>query len=461
MQPILLTLLVVATLWQGCSLGTPRNELVEVFSWKTLDFAYPSEQSRQQAIAAGDFIPGNSVPMGVEVWQDKVFISVPRLGKGVPSSLNYVKMNDMYKAPKLIPYPNWASQNMKSKEPGLKIVSPFRMSVDACDRLWMVDLGILDIKTSFTKLFQPRILVFDLKTDQLVLEREIEAKLLPCRTWIANIIVDVERDNCQDAWAYIPDLWGKVLIVYSMQKNDAYQVNHQYFNSDPLAGNYFIGGFNFRWDDGIFGVALSPRSAETGEKTLFFHALSAYTEYAVSTRVLKNATLAADFYGYKLLGSRGGEFNQAGAQSMDPQTGVLFYTLPHKNAIGCWNACDKSQEYSPRTAVQVVQNNVTLLYPSDLKVDRASRVWVVSNKLPVFNNDALNNNEVNFRILYGEANKVIEDTPCDPNFVAPPVFDKGPQHQHQHQHHQRRRAHQRRAPQPATSAIKTVPRLWP
>lgn len=43
------------------------NKLRGVYSWKALEFAFPNSQAREDAILLGDFIPGNPVPIDVDV----------------------------------------------------------------------------------------------------------------------------------------------------------------------------------------------------------------------------------------------------------------------------------------------------------------------------------------------------------------------------------------------------------
>lgn len=69
--------------------------------------------------------------------------------------------------------------------------------------------------------------------------------------------MDVTKDTCEDAYAYIPDLGGYALVVYSLAKNDSWRIKHNYFHFDPLNGEYNIGGVDFHWTDGVFALALS------------------------------------------------------------------------------------------------------------------------------------------------------------------------------------------------------------
>lgn len=54
----------------------------EQFNWKVLDFEYPTEQEKQYALSTGRYIPENGLPVGIEVWNDKLFVSVPRWKAG-------------------------------------------------------------------------------------------------------------------------------------------------------------------------------------------------------------------------------------------------------------------------------------------------------------------------------------------------------------------------------------------
>lgn len=57
-------------------------KLQEQFNWKILDFEFPSEEEKQQALRTGRYVPENGLPVGIEIWQDKLFVSVPRWKPG-------------------------------------------------------------------------------------------------------------------------------------------------------------------------------------------------------------------------------------------------------------------------------------------------------------------------------------------------------------------------------------------
>lgn len=53
-------------------------KLVEKYSWKQLVFDWPSNEAEQQAKTSGHYIPENNLPLGIERWGDKFFVTVPR-----------------------------------------------------------------------------------------------------------------------------------------------------------------------------------------------------------------------------------------------------------------------------------------------------------------------------------------------------------------------------------------------
>lgn len=83
-------------LFQGCcsyAIGPLDNERLKVmFGWKQLDFQFPDLNTKRMAIASGAYVQANNMPVGLDVWNDKLFITVPRWKTGVWSTLNYVSL---------------------------------------------------------------------------------------------------------------------------------------------------------------------------------------------------------------------------------------------------------------------------------------------------------------------------------------------------------------------------------
>lgn len=49
----------------------------------------------------------------------------------------------------------------------------------------------------------------------------------------------------------------------------------------------------------------------------------------------------------------------------DKQTGIIFYSQVSLNGIGCWNT---ELPHNPSNFHLIVQDNTTMIYPSDINV---------------------------------------------------------------------------------------------
>lgn len=312
-------------------------------------------------------------------------------------------------SPKLIPYPSWAAHSMGSDGRPSEIISPYRVRADRCGRLWVLDSGKIGSLENDTVKNPPSIIVYDLKTDNLLRKYFIPDDQVKLETGFANIAVE-DRD-CQNTYAYAVDVAKAALVVYSWEKNESWRITHHYFNLDPLAGDYSVKGFNFSWDDALFGIALSAPDSEANYSTLYFHPMTSFNEFAVSTEYLRNQSVAEDnFNAFRLLGSRGPNA-QSSVSFLDPNTGVLFYSLVNLNAVACWRTSNK--EYIMKNQGRIYMNDETMIYPSDIKVDYNHNLWILSNKLPFWMYQTLNPNEVNFRIFSAPVLSAISHTACD------------------------------------------------
>lgn len=88
----------VAVLWTAAIVAIAlidgaRCSLQVKYQWKQIDFAYPSADDRQNAIDNLTFIPENVIPVGLEVYEHRLFVTLPRWKNGVPASLAYINLN--------------------------------------------------------------------------------------------------------------------------------------------------------------------------------------------------------------------------------------------------------------------------------------------------------------------------------------------------------------------------------
>lgn len=79
----------------------------QAYYWKTIDYEFNNEEEKNSLLYSGTFIPENNLPLGLEIWRDKIFLSLPRWKKGIPATLATISTKTFDKSPKLRPYPDW------------------------------------------------------------------------------------------------------------------------------------------------------------------------------------------------------------------------------------------------------------------------------------------------------------------------------------------------------------------
>lgn len=397
------------------------QQLKSITQWKAADFVFSSPQERQQAIASGRFIANNCLLLDMDVdysnpARSRLFVTVPRFLDGVPYTLGLVSKTSGPSGPLIEPYPNAAIQANPDSNNCQGIVSVFRIQIDECNRLWVLDSGKIGDK----RVCLPKLLAFDMKTDKLIHRYQIPANQVPCElSLLVNLLVEVQDPSplgsCANTKVYMADVSVPGLIVYDMAKGKSWRITNKQMYPDPDDGTFTISNESFDLMDGILGMALSPRIPSdnvayssqystnwrpTTDRLLYFHALSSRTENAVRASVLLNDTIwaaGADSVprAFRPIGRRP---SQAAAQAMD-SNGNLFFGLVEQNAIACW---DSTTPYHSSNLRIVSQNSETLQFAGGVKIIRNRKgneeLWVLTCRIQKLFTGSLNTNETNFRI---------------------------------------------------------------
>ena len=377
----------------ACLATATGHDFNTVYSWKQVEFKLPNRTIRNEYIASGDYIPNNNMPLGLAIWHEKMFVTIPRWKSGVLATLNSFSMSDVAHNPILTPYPDLEANNIHSPD---GLVNIFRVRIDACDRMWGLDTGVNDILGNFTVVRPMTLTVIDLKTDKIIRKYTLKDTDVKPNSFIADLVVDVVPGQCDKAYAYMSDLSEYGIVVYSWEKNDSWRITHHFFHFDPLNGDFNVSGYNFQWVDGVFGMSLSPIRND-GYRTLYFHPMSGITEFSVSTDVLQDSTLkeSENYYNFHIVGNKG-PLTQGPSSVIDPETCIDYFTQVNRNGIACW---DTTVKLSPKTFKLVAQDNTTLVFPQDIAIDNNSRqLYVLSNNLQRFLNDDFDPLATNFFI---------------------------------------------------------------
>lgn len=88
------------------------------------------------------------------------------------------------------------------------LVSVYRMRVDSCNRLWLLDAGISRSLEDYERTCPPKILVIDLNTDTVVRRIDFPKGILRGESLFTNLVIDEttsQSASCDDVFVYITD----------------------------------------------------------------------------------------------------------------------------------------------------------------------------------------------------------------------------------------------------------------
>ncbi|XP_011494303.1 PREDICTED: protein yellow-like [Ceratosolen solmsi marchali] len=392
------------------------SKLRNVYSWKSLDFVFPNDVVREAAIRSGRFKPGAAIPIDVDVYygvNPVVFMAIPRLEQGVPIAIGYVTDAISKEGnPLIAPYPSWEWNKLGDCD---AITSAYRIQIDECGRLWVLDTGVIGDQ----RVCRPQLLSFCLTTNKLLSRYRFPRDQYNEKSLFVTPLVDVRTIDvkCRDTFVYIADVTSFSLIVYDHINARSWKINNNLFYPYPQHGTFEIRNEAFDLMDGILGMALSPMSLN-GDRILYFHSLASTTESWVSTSVIRNFTLfeknpdaaARSFKAFPMQRT-----SQSAAESMDAN-GVLFFGLMSELSIACWNT-KHFPEFGGKNIETLVIDEETLQFASGLKVVRArtgrQEIWVSTAAFQRYMSGTLHPNETNFRIQAGFVDELVRGTKCD------------------------------------------------
>lgn len=363
------------------------------------------------------------MPLGIDRWRDQLFITTPRWKLGTPFGLSTVSLNSNFENPILEPYPDAKAHSPLENFDCKKMISVYRTFVDECDRLWVLDAGIVETLSKRRQICPPKIIIFNLKNKKEILSYDFPKDQVKEDSLHTSIVVDVPNGQCKKAFAYVTDIWRYGIVVYSLEKKKSWRTTSNLHFPDPRATDFTVSGQNFQWVDGTFGLSLAPLEPN-GDRYMFFHPMSSFTEFFVTTSVLKNEAL------WKNNGTSNGDFTPIGTRGRKGQaatggiteSGVQIYGLVQRASLGCW---DIHKPYTIANQGVIAQDELKINFPGDVKIDRASpqHIWLLSNNLPTFFYANLDYGKINFRIMALSVDKAVAGTICDPKVAASSRID--------------------------------------
>lgn len=105
-----------------------------------------------------------------------------------------MNISGVEQSPPLTPYPNWEVRTIdKALVDGVladnsTIISTWRVYVDECDRLWVMDTGLANITGTREPFVPPALAIFDLETDRLIRRYTFSSSDVQANVLLANVV---------------------------------------------------------------------------------------------------------------------------------------------------------------------------------------------------------------------------------------------------------------------------------
>uniref|UniRef100_A0A182Q364 Bee-milk protein n=1 Tax=Anopheles farauti TaxID=69004 RepID=A0A182Q364_9DIPT len=235
-----------------------------VKQWNLLTYNFPWDYP----VSNKDFYnPENIVATGIEVGYDRIFIATPRLFSGVPATLSSISRDSHGDSPTLQAYPLWSHHRAGTNEyncSDIGLVSVYRVRIDSCNRLWALDAGVSRSLEDFEITCPPKILVYDLHTNQVVRRIDFPPEVIRGESLYTNIIVDEttsrKKNHCDDVFVYMTDTVAPGLVVYDSAKDLTWRLSHPAMYPDPDFAESRILEHRFTLMDGVVGLAFDPEA---------------------------------------------------------------------------------------------------------------------------------------------------------------------------------------------------------
>ncbi|CAG7659227.1 unnamed protein product [Allacma fusca] len=370
-----------------------------VYSWKKIDFQFKSPEHKTEAIKSGEYIPEIATASGIKVSGDRIFITVARWRAGAPASLAYVPYNrtmgpQPMKEPLLIPYPSW-----EFNEGGNCAVLQYAqsMEIDQFSRMWVIDAGRRNIfdKSPDNKC-PPKLLLLDLKTDQVIHSHEFPAEVVGRTSNFLNDLVVgcTSEKNCM---VYISDSVDAKIIAFDFSTDKSWFVQHPSMKADPDALKFTILGTNYTFDIAVNGIALSNK--DRNFDTVYYCSLSGVDVYSVAVATIKQAG-ASKQPGVQLKDSDvthiGKKDSQSDGMTIDAN-GIMYYGDIGHNAIKSWNTNEGKMTDANQKIV--AQNDNDLQWVDTFSIDTDGHMFVTPSRLHRHFTDTLDFSDTNFRVV--------------------------------------------------------------
>ncbi|XP_073975243.1 major royal jelly protein 1-like isoform X2 [Rhodnius prolixus] len=322
---------------------------------------WQNKTQKEDLITKGMYRPKNILPTRFQMFNDSIFVALPRFRCGVPFSLGMLDFKDFCKAePLMYPYPSWFANRYDSDD---SVHNAVDLIVDLNGILWVLDTGVINTLTSPKIVDMPRVIGYCLKTAKVV----HIVNLSPFVTDKSRFqYIEVETYQRQ-TFIYVSDAGSNLIIVWDTTRGQGFKV--------LLPNNVRDGAHSPK--DAVLYVALLK--GRCNGSFLYFTYLHGKKLFHIDTQNLRSGKTTG---GIEEDGVKPGRIVLLGT---DHGT-TLFFRIRGKADIYMWNS---TQEFRSENLIlaQPIDNG---RFPTHVTSGYRSLIWTLESNFPDFMEDRVN-----------------------------------------------------------------------
>lgn len=373
-----------------CHIISPEYRFETEYQWSYLNFTWPSTERLTEAVKSGDYIPEHNAPTGMKIYNDNLYLSMPKFRNGIPVTLAFISMSNSKKKNELLtPFPSWEMNDARNCS---NLQSVQSMEIDVKGVMWVLD----GVRINRHINCPAKLVLLDLNDGGSLLHTYIFSNEISLRN--GGFLNDIVVDDSDGGFAYITDNSNidPGLIVYSKRRDRAWKVRDATMFPELCAANFVVNNAVIENLIPIDGIALSPKPAKSGEnRTVFYTSITSFNLFAIDTKVLKDEELCKTDRWRKYVGYVGEKQGQTDGMMMDSR-GTLYYTLLTFYGVGSW---DIRENFVSSKIVDT--NRDVMVWPDGFAMDQKGYLYLISNFIVNYINPTIPLNltsDVKFRI---------------------------------------------------------------
>ncbi|GLV34804.1 yellow-g [Carabus blaptoides fortunei] len=216
---VLAATLIVAGVNASCDEKQDRNlahEMTVTLNGANLE--WPCLSTRNIYMQSGRYISRNVIATRTQIYNDQVFVALPRYKSGVPFTLGTFSLASDSCLPTIKPYPCWPIQEEGNCHALQSVVD---LHLCGNNILWVLDVGIVNTLEQPVRRCPPKVVGISVKTGKVVKVIDLSG-LVTSASRLQYLVVDHASDG--RAFVYISDAATRAILVYDISACKGYRV---------------------------------------------------------------------------------------------------------------------------------------------------------------------------------------------------------------------------------------------